>query len=301
MVMPNFLIIGAQKAGTSSLYHYLKQHPQVYMSPIKEPKFFALEGEEFDPERRGSGGLTKMPGIRDLETYQQQYEGVSNEIAIGEASPLYIYVPKAVERIKHYIPDAKLVAILRHPVDRAYSNFIHWVQRGLEPLDSDFESIIQEEETRISQNWSPNYHYKNRGFYYEQLKRYFDVFDKEQIRVYLYDDFIQNPQSVVQDIFRFIDVDDDFIPNTGKKYNVSKIPRSGRLNSLLKKPSFFKSILKPILPKILQNSLKEYLIQANMTKPQLSPGTRKKLMKYYKDDIEKLQDLIQKDLSQWLE
>jgi len=179
--MPNFLIIGAMKSGTTSLYHYLKQHPQIYMSPVKEPKFFALEGEPFYSDSRGSGGLARIKGIRELKSYQEQFEGVSHEIAIGEASPLYIYVPKAVERIKYYIPEAKLIAILRHPVDRAYSHFLHWIQRGLEPLDSNFESVIREEEIRISQDWSPNWHYKQRGSYYQQLKRYYENFNREQI------------------------------------------------------------------------------------------------------------------------
>ena len=300
MTMPNFLIIGAQKSGTTSLYHYLKQHPQVYMSPIKEPKFLALEGEEFYPERQGEGGLARIQGIRDLSAYQQQFAGVTDEIAIGEASPLYIYVPKAVERIKHYIPQTKLIAILRHPVDRAYSNYLHWVQRGIESLDNDFEYVLEQEPIRIDLDWSPLYHYRQRGFYYQQLKRYFDNFERSQIRVYLYDDFRQNHLKVVQDIFRFLEVDEDFIPDSSQTYNVSQIPKYKSLHKFIDRPNFLKSSLKPLLSQELRLQLKHYFRQKNTTKPVLSPEVRYRLLAEYRDDILQLEDLIEQDLSRWL-
>jgi len=288
------------KSGTTSLYHYLKQHPQIYMSPVKEPKFFALEGEPFYSDSRGSGGLARIKGIRDIKSYQEQFEEVSHEIAIGEASPLYIYVPKAVERIKYYIPEAKLIAILRHPVDRAYSHFLHWVQRGLEPLDSSFESVIREEEIRISQDWSPNWHYKQRGFYYQQLKRYYENFNREQIKVYLYEDLRKNSIDMTQDICRFLGVDDNFVPDTSSQFNVSKVPRNKTIHVLLTKPNPMKNILKPFLPKKFAQQIKTKLRKQNMVKPELEQEIRMKLIKKYRDDILKLQDLIEKDLSKWL-
>ena len=129
MTMPNFLIIGAMRAGTTSLYHYLKQHPQVYMSPVKEPRFFALEGEKPDPGRPTDERLMNH-SITDIEAYRALFQAVSKETAIGEASPLYLYSPKAPERIRHYIPDAKLIAVLRDPVERAYSHFLDIFMTG---------------------------------------------------------------------------------------------------------------------------------------------------------------------------
>ncbi len=307
MTMPNFLIIGAMKSGTTSLYHYLEQHPQVYMSPVKEPNFFAVEGEKFYSDSlRGSGGLARFPGIRDIETYRELFKQVSNETAIGEASPLYIYVPKAVERIKHYIPNAKLIAILRHPVDRAYSHFLHWLKLGLEPLDTDFLQLFQEEEKYIINDWSPQWHYKQRGLYYVQLKRYFDTFDRHQIRVYLYEDFFSdNVIDNVQEVFRFLGVDETFVPDI-KKHNVSRIPKKTAYFKFITKPNPMKSILKPFLPKKWRRRIqihlkKMYLKKEQHTiKPKLDPAVRRQLTEeYYKDDILKLQELIQRDISKW--
>src|ERR687894_3261543 len=115
MTMPNFFIIGAQKAGTTSLYYYLKQHPQIYMSPRKEPHFF--KGMHSELRKSGRG----LPPVTDLGDYQALFRGVTDEKAIGEASASYLYSPKAPALIKSSIPDAKLIAVLRNPADRAYS------------------------------------------------------------------------------------------------------------------------------------------------------------------------------------
>ncbi len=309
MTMPNFFIIGAMKSGTTSLYRYLEQHPQVYMSPYKEPNFFAVEGENelYTDSLLGPGGLARLPGIRKIETYRELFKGVSNETAIGEASQLYLYIPKAVERIKHYIPDAKLIAILRHPADRAYSHVLFEIQNGLELCDADFLQLLQEEEERVSNDWSPIWHYKRRGLYYIQLKRYFDTFNRDQIKVYIYEDlFGDNVIDNVQDVFRFLDVDDTFVPDI-RIHNVSKIPRNTAFFKFITQSNPIKSVLKPFFPKklrrLIQARLKTTYLgkKQNLIKPKLEREIRKQLTEeYYKDDILKLQELIQQDLSIWL-
>jgi Sulfotransferase domain len=300
MTLPNFIIIGAMKSGTTSLYNYLAQHPQIYMSSVKEPKFFALEGTTWDSEPLGAGGLAKIKGIREWETYQGLFSGVSGETAIGEASPLYIYAPLAAENIRQTLPHAKIVAILRHPVDRAYSHFLHWVQRGLEPLGADFVKVLNEEDARIALDWSPNYHYKHRGFYYNQLKRYYDRFHGDQIRIYLFEDLQRDPITLTQDLFHYLEVDPAFIPETDQQYNVSQIPQNSQLNQFIDRPNLAKTILKPFIPKTWRDRLKNNLKQKNAIKPKLDPELRQKLTQDYREDILKLQDLIQKDLFLWL-
>nr|MDJ0649638.1 sulfotransferase [Xenococcaceae cyanobacterium MO_188.B19] len=190
MIMPNFLIIGAAKAGTTSLYNYLKEHPQIYMSPVKEPRFFYLMNEKLDFRGPGDENILNS-STSDLEDYSTLFQGVSNEIAIGEASSMYLYHPKTPKRIKSYVPDVKMITILRDPVERAYSHFLMNVKNGLEPL-TDFVQVLQEEEIRIRSNWGSNWHHKARGFYYSQVKRYFDIFDRSQIKIYLYEDLKTN-------------------------------------------------------------------------------------------------------------
>ena len=299
MTMPNFLIIGAAKAGTTALYHYLQQHPQIYMSPHKEPRFFALEGESIDFQ--GPGDKTRFRFVTDMESYRALFDGVSGEIAIGEASPWYLYVPQAGDRIKHHLPDVKLIAILREPVARAYSNFIHALREGLEPVE-DFAQAMEAEAERISHNWSYRWHYKQKGFYYGQIKHYFELFDREQIKVYLYEDFISNPASLLQDIFRFLGVDETFVPNLSRKHNVSGIPRNVFLDQFLIRDTRPKRILTRLLPsKRLRQPLKNQLMKLNLRpKPPLEPSVKERFQQEYREDILKLQELIQRDLSKWL-
>jgi hypothetical protein len=302
MTLPNFLIIGAAKAGTTSLYDYLKQHPQIYMSSVKEPKFFAVEGEVLD--FRGPGDLDatgpKRGVVTELNAYQELFKDVSNEIAIGEASPWYLYIPKASSRIKHYIPDAKLIAILRNPVDRAYSNFLHITRFGREPL-TDFAEALQAEEERIRARWEPHWHYKQMGFYYVQLKRYFDLFDRDRIKIYLYENFSANPIGIVQDVFQFLEVDATFIPDISRKGRVAKpVPKNEALDKFLNRPHPLKSLLKPLLPNSFRQPFANNLRKQNLTKPQCPLKVRQQLIEEYREDILKLQDLIERDLSNWL-
>ena len=299
MIMPNFLIIGTGKAGTTSLYNYLQQHPQIYMSPHKEPRFFAFEGESID--FRGPGDLTKTKFVTDIENYRALFKGVRNEKAIGESSVCYIYIPKAPQRIQYHIPNAKLIVILREPVERAYSNFLHLVRAGMEPL-TDFAQAMSAEQERILNHWSHRWHYRQKGFYYAQLKRYFDRFDRNQIKVYLYEDLQSNSISLMQDMFRFLGVDDTFVPDTSQKHNVSGIPRNKAMHKFLKSSNPIRGILRPLLPSKLRLGLRTSLVNLNLRKkPQLLPEVRRQFIAEYREDILKLQDLIQRDLSKWLE
>jgi Sulfotransferase family len=295
-MMPNFLVIGAQKAGTTSLYHYLKQHPEIYMSPLKEPHFFAVEGA--DPDFRGP--LPRNPlTITDLETYRALFAGVSSETAIGEASPGYLGNPRAAGRIRHYIPEAKLIAILRNPVERAYSAYLHRVRDDREWLD--FARALREEEARVRANLTPGWYYKRAGFYYSQLKRYYELFDREQIRVYLYEDLDADPAGMLRELFAFLNVDETFVPDTSLKHGVTGVPRSRILRRFLRGSNPVKSVLRPLFRPETRVKMVTKLNNLNLTKPQMSPEVRGTLVSSYREDILKLQDLIERDLSEWLE
>lgn len=296
MIMPNFLIIGAAKAGTTSLYGYLEQHPQVYMSSIKEPRFFALEGEKLD--FRGPAQSINHTSVTTLAEYSQLFEEATAQTAIGEASTVYLSHPKAAERIKHYIPDVKLIAVLRDPAERAFSSYLHLVRDGYETLS--FAEALEAEPVRIKENWQPLWYYKERGFYYRQLQKYFKLFEPEQIQIYLYEDLAKNGTGVTQDISRFLGINDNFTPDLTRK-NVSGIPKNRFLQNLLTRKNPLKSILKPLLPESLRQSIVQNVSQRNLgAKPTLSPQTRQNLIAIYREDILQLQDFIQRDLSSWL-
>ncbi|MEL6159324.1 MAG: sulfotransferase [Cyanobacteria bacterium J06623_5] len=297
MTMPNFLLIGAAKSGTTSLYAYLAQHPQIYMSPEKEPRFFALEGES-----PSFGGITQninKSSISILADYRQLFDGVSDESAIGEASTIYLYSEKAANRIKHYIPDAKLIVILRHPAERAFSSYVHLVRDGFETLS--FAEGLRAEAQRREESWQPLWFYQDRGFYYAQLKRYYDRFNPAQIKVYLYDDLLENSEKLAQDIYRFLSVEDSFVPPDLKRSNVSGIPKQRWLQNLFNKDNPLKSAVKPFLPKSMRHKIARSVHQKNLgAKPILSPDIRQQLVDLYQDDILQLQGLIDRDLSGWL-
>ena len=189
--LPNFIIIGAARAGTTSLYAYLSQHPQIFMSPIKETRFFAYEG----PDTKtflGRPNPNIFP-ITTLEEYRALFEPAKSELAIGEASPIYLESPVAAQRIKQLLPEAKILAILRNPADRAFSDYLLALRYGR--ADWKVEDAFGEDE-----------HYVQVGFYYGKLKRYFDLFPREQIKICLHADFSRDAISVMQDIFEYLGV-----------------------------------------------------------------------------------------------
>jgi hypothetical protein len=305
MTMPNFLLLGTMKSGTTSLYYQLKQHPQIYMSPVKAPDFFALEGRKWDfngPKGQATANYwTSQHKTTNIEEFRTLFQGVSDEIAIGEASPSYLYRPEAPSRIKHYIPEAKLIAMLRNPADRAYSGYCYARLAGREPLN-DFAQALRAEEERIQNGYDWLYHYKSFGFYYTQLKRYYEMFEPEQIRVYLYDDLKDEPIGVVRDIFRYLGVDDAFTPDTSWRFNPGGIPRNASLYRVLKKPSRVKNGAKRYLPDRWGRATWERVLSMNLTKaPPLRQEVRRELIEVFQQDILKLQDLIGRDLSGWLQ
>jgi hypothetical protein len=290
--MPNFLIIGAMKSGTTALYYYLEQHPEIYMSPVKEPNFFSSQEQE-----------NAADAVTQLGTYQHLFRGVSGEKAIGEASHSYLYEPMAAAEIRRYVPEAKLIAILRNPIDRAYSHFLHMVRSGTEPLD-DFAQALREEEVGIHKERAFQ-DYIGRGLYYNQLRRYFGTFPREQVRIYLYEDLSGAPISTVQDAFRFLKVDDSFVPDVSLRRNVSGHPRYKTLDRLLRSQSRIKHAAKIYLPTRLRwrfsKTFDDLKTRNLIEHPPVQPEVRRQLIRVYREDILNVQELIHRDLSGWLE
>lgn len=317
MTLPNFIIIGAARSGTTALYRHLKQHPQIYMSPVKEPRFFAFEKGDLQFRGPGDAELHRST-IVSLEDYEALFGDVAGEPAVGEASPVYLCSPKAAARMKSFVPDARLIAILRNPVDRAYSHFLQLVRHRAETL-TDFSQALQAEAQRARDNWEYRWRYKELGLYSAQLRRFLDAFDRSRIRIYLYEEFNADTQCVLRDIYRFLGVDETFVADTSVRYNISGVPRSKLIHAALSKlqkrtqatfdpaPRHDSDESTTIVRRLRQSSLLETarrvgigLINRNLVKAQLAPEVRKRLSAEYREDILTLQDLIQRDLSRWL-
>ncbi|MGK7887811.1 MAG: sulfotransferase [Leptolyngbyaceae cyanobacterium] len=305
MPLPNFLIFGVQKAGTSSIYDYIKQHPQVYMSPIKETNFLEKNWDLVDQERqRQINAERRARGrhecIDSFDKYQQLFDGVTTEIAIGEASPNYLFhADTSIPQIKRYVPDVKLIAILRNPVDRAYSDYLMHVREEtgghtLADQIAHFPDI-------------PSFTIR-KGFYSQQLSLFFQHFEAEKIKIYLYDDLCANPAGMLQDLYQFIGVDPTFQTDVSQRKQVAQVPKSRWVNRLLRTRNPIRetasAMMKQILPEQSRQNLRSALLSLNSQDKKkaslLSESDRQKLLAIYHDDTLQLQTMLQRDLSHWL-
>lgn len=301
MTLPNFFIIGAAKSGTSSLYMYLKQHPEIYMSSVKEPHYFSFNSES--KNTRGPGDSIHL-SITDFHEYEMLFDEANDEIAIGEASSSYLYRKEAPKRIYDLIPDAKIIAILRHPADRAFSAYMHLVRDQRED-SKNFNEALTKEVKRIKSNWDPIWHYTSVGFYHQQLVRYYELFPEENIKVFLYEELVNDPQRLLKNIFQFLNVNPTISPDFSVRFNVSGEQKSAFMQKLISlifnTPNPIRWLSRKLLPGQWRWKATNWIRERNLKRKQLSPQQRAHLTKIFREDIEKLQTLISKDLSHWLE
>ena len=290
MTLPNFLIIGAGRSGTTSIYHYLREHPQVFMSNLKETNFLAYEGErDADPY---------LFPIRSLDAYEALFAAGARHRAVGEASPMYLVRPSAIDRIEQLIPHARLIAILRDPAERAHAAYLGASRKGLEPRS--LAQALRDYRNGVA-GPLPLAHFDS-GFYHRHLTRYLDRLDRERLAVHLYDDFARDAGAIMTQIYRFLDVDDSFVPDTTVRYNASGIARNRLVDAVVRTNSFKRS-LKSRLPHRLRRPLMALgtaINRRNLVKPGLAQELRRDLIALYREDVLKLQDLLQRDLTAWL-
>lgn len=300
--VPNFFIVGAAKSGTTSLYHYLKQHPEIYMSPIKEPKYFSSSINRF-PHRGPSDIEVDKTVIKSRGDYLRLFSSASVEKWLGDASADYLYFYEHVAPlIKRTSPEAKIIAILRNPIERAFSAYCHLVKEGRETLS--FEEAIGVEEERKRKNYEFIWFYKGVGFYYSQVEAYLNAFGEKNLKIYLYDDFKQNPYKIIKDIFRFLEVDESFVPDINIKHNVSEVAKNKSLQEfLLGYDHPLKKLFRPVLLGTIGKENTERLVNyfKNKNLMKMKPKTRRYLAEIYREDILMLQNLVKRDLSDWLE
>lgn len=301
MPLPNFFVIAAGKSGTTSLHSYLRMHPEVFLPRQKEPNFF-MHGS-LEDAFSGPADRRIVERHRTLEDYKQLFSEVRSEKAVGEGS-FYLYSENARRNIRALIPDARFILMLRHPAERAYSQYLHQRRRGTEPI-RDFESALAAEESRRRAGIRHFFIYRDDGYYYAPLKRYFQTFGRERFAIFLYEDFKVNNLDSLRRIFEFIEVDPAFQPATDVQLNIGSLSRAAPLGRFLYTShplkNHIKRVLGPRLSSALNNALRGTVAQINSKPaPLLHSETRRQLIAGYREDILNLQDLIQIDLSRWL-
>ncbi len=296
MTLPNFLIIGAPKAGTTSLHYVLSQHPDVFMCPVKEAGFFWVYGQEVHLSGPGTAKLHNRL-VTGLDEYEKLFEGAEGCPAIGESSVRYLSAASAPGNIRRLVPQARLIVSLRQPAERAFSAFTHNLRDGLEPCPNFMEAIAQD---RSGQRDTWQFcRYLDRGFYYQSLQRYLQYFPPEQIHISLLEDLKADAPGLMRRLFRFVGVSETYDPDLTHQHNASGIIRNPALRFLWTRTNKLRANLRPLLPPRLRHAAFEWVIQ-DLEKVPFPPDQRAELTEYYREDILKLQDLLQRDLSHWL-
>lgn len=275
------MIIGAHKAGTSSLSYYLSQHPDIFMPLLKEARFFAYDQNNPDHRRK----VPQVFPVATLEEYERLFDGVKKERAIGEATPEYLCSPIAATYIKKHIPQAKLIAILRNPIDRAYSGY------QMEVRSKRLQGPLPPKSFNENERWIKT------SFYFNNLKRYFDNFSSSQIQVFIFEDMVSDVLGTVKEIFQFLEVDDAFVPSITVK-NSGGVIKHKQLHKLLRDRRSFR-IIKPFIPYRLRTIVHNLRNKCREKAPPLPKEMREQLAELYRADIERLEELLNKDLSIW--
>lgn len=297
--LPELIIVGTAKAGTSALHAMLAKHPDVYMSDPKEPHFFAYEGHALDFGGPADQAMMRHMTVTDIEAYEALFRGRSEPV-VGEASAMYLYVQGTAERMASYVPDAHLVVVLRDPVARAYSAFQHLRRDGREPL-ADFGEALRAEPERTRDGWIPLWHYRAMGLYTRQLERYFEYYPRDRVQVFLYEDLCADPAGLVASVFKAVGVDPRVEVETRVERNVSGIARSAAAQRLLMRPNAVKDALKPLIPASLRERGMARLKRLNVRPaPTIPQEVEAELRGFYAQDVRELARLIGRDLSGWL-
>jgi hypothetical protein len=300
--LPDALIIGAPKAGTSALHAALAQHPQIYAAPVKEPKYYMCWNAP-PPTYRGPGDAhSNQEWIWRRDEYQALFQEAPEDAVRLESTPFYLYTPGARRRIAEELPDAKLIMIVRDPIDRAYSNWMHlWVD-GLEPV-SDFVEAWYAEDTRVAAGWAPFWHYRRLGAYGEQLADLLGRIDRERLLVLRYWQLVSHPHKTLNRVARFLDIAEDqatsippdnarpFVEPGVRTAVLGRVIRAGVTAGSYLPPQAWRRASKP-LERLLQHG-------CHTQRPKLAAEKRSALLADCLEDIALLEQTLGESFDDW--
>jgi hypothetical protein len=298
---PDFFIIGAGRAGTTSLYYYLRGHPNIYLPSLKEPHFFST----VDYRRPAGGGKrqrTQRPAkvVKREADYLRLFADKQPHQLAGEASVTYLSDKDAPTRIKKKAPEAKIIAVLRDPVERAYSQYLLDLREGREWRAS-FYDVVQEDSEYLAKHQDAGSFYIWPGLYHQHVSRYVDTFGREHVRIYRYEDLAADTTALVEDLCAFLGVpfSDGSFFDPGQKYHAYGSPRNA-VFGWMGRSRTLRSCAAKMAPMHWLVPVRDRLIDRQQAKPPLDPRARDVLRSIYHDDILKLQELMGRDLSSWL-
>jgi hypothetical protein len=288
---PNFLVVGAAKSGTTSLFEYLRHHPDIFMSSCKEISYFAGRPEK---------------DIISLDEYLEYFSKATERKRIGEASVAYLYQENVPQKIASTLGrDIKIIIILRNPVDMSYSLWGHNTGNNNENL-SYIEAVTQQDERLASPTfkeniniWLHNYAYINRAIYAPQVRRYLNVFGRKNVKIYIFEEFFKYIDSSLADIYSFLEIPPYHSTSRYKKYNTASKVRSKYIHKFYSEKHILTDIIRQAIPTPMRRSLVGWLHTINSKSKrneQLDAETRKIVQHFFQQSIYDLQDLLEIDL-----
>lgn len=287
-VLPTFIVIGAPRAGTTTLYEHLKEHPEVGMSALKETNYFAYEPGKTDPP--------EVPGwfpVRTLEAYADQFAHAAGCKAVGEASPIYLSTPGTAARIRALLPRVRLVAVLRNPVERAYSGYITWLHLTNRRLDPRSDLTLDADWIQPDSPWVRS------GFYADHLREYRKHFPPEQIKIYLFRDLTASPETVLRDLHAYLGIASRPLEELAR-HNRGGQPRISLVNAVLRNRGLRRR-LGPWTPAWLQRAGRRIVAANREPVPALPRAVEQSLRETYRGSIHDLETMLDRDLKAWLE
>jgi hypothetical protein len=300
--LPDFLIIGAPKAGSTALHAALAQHPQLFLSQVKEPKYY-LCGDAPPPTYTGPGDAhSNQEWVWRRSRYQALFRDAPDDALCGESTPFYLHSRDAQRRIAADLPDVKLVAVLRDPVDRLYSNWVHLWADGLEPC-ADVVEASEREAERIEQGWAPFWHYRGLGMYGSQLESLYRHFRREQVLLLRYRELVDHPEQTLDRVADFLGVatghvstvpsdnSRPFVEDGRRARLVAPVIRGGARIGAWFPPHLWRRASRPLIGHLHNGG--------NPARPKLSQGQRVTLLQPFLADIDLLERITGESFQQW--
>ena len=302
---PDFIIAGSAKSGTTALHLMLDQHPRAYMSPIKETNYF-LHG--FEPTRHfvGLRGERVLEGqeendiIDTPQKYADLFTNADTGTLHGEASPWYLINPQVPKRIIEHRPDIKIVIILRNPTDVAFANFVHLVRDRAESIKLNQIDRLFDPARYAKDDLYPFCNHLRLPRYSEHLPAWLETFAPEQLHIMVYEDFKADRRGQVAGLFKFLGLDNEVQIDVNKRVNVSGLPKSQLLQSMLQGSMLFKKAVGVIIPKKPRRKVRAMIEAMNTGKRVvMDDAVRARFDELYRDDVAYVETLLKRDMAVW--
>ncbi len=295
--LPDFVVVGAPKCGTTSLHHYLAQHPDVFLPGQKELHYFSHAHMTRNSSGPGDAHVLRSACATRAE-YEAFFTGAQDARAVGEVSPSYLYYADAADALRAELGEIRIVVVVRDPIEKAYSQYMHLVRDNREPLS--FRDALEAEQQRTHSGWAALWRYAGSSLYMPGIERYRSTFGAERVKVIVQDDLRADPATALAELFAFVGVDPAFEPDTGRTYHRSGAPKSKLLANVISRPGPLASVARAVLPDGLRTKVRSFLQNANTgEKGEMDAASRALLRERFTDDVAALEQLLGRALG-WM-